>query len=66
MLNLGIFVNVTGKRRVSNVKINATDLNINKKNKTTLRLYMANGGDGYSMFLNMMLLKNVYLQKVIY
>lgn len=48
--NNGIFLNVTGKRRVSNVKINGEDLNLTKKYNATLREYLSNGGDGYSMF----------------
>ena len=45
----GIFKNVTGKRRVSNVKINGENLDLNKTYNTCLREYMAQGGDGYSM-----------------
>lgn len=46
----GIFLNVTGERRVSNVKINGKKLDLNKNYNITLREYMASGGDGYSMF----------------
>jgi len=46
----GMFLNVTGKRRVSNVKINGEDLNLTKKYNATLREYLSTGGDGYSMF----------------
>ena len=46
----GMFVNVTGKRRVSNVKINGVDLEVDKFYNTSLVEYIANGGDGYSMF----------------
>ena len=46
----GMFVNVTGKRRVSNVKINGVDLDLNKTYKCALSEYLARGGDGYSMF----------------
>ena len=46
----GMFVNVTGKRRVSNVKINGVDLELDKFYNTSLVEYIANGGDGYSMF----------------
>ena len=46
----GIFLNITGKRRVSNVKINGEDLNLTKKYNASLIEFTANGGDGYSMF----------------
>ena len=46
----GMFVNVTGKRRVSNVKINGVDLELDKFYNASLVEYIANGGDGYSMF----------------
>ena len=45
----GNFKNVTGKRRVSNVKINGENLDLNRTYNTCLRLYTAQGGDGYSM-----------------
>ena len=47
----GMFVNVTGKRRVYNVKINGEDLDINKTYNASLIEYNANGGGGYSMFV---------------
>ena len=47
----GMFVNVTGKRRVSNVKINGKDLEVDKLYNTSLLEYNANGGGGYSMFV---------------
>ena len=47
---LGMFVNVTGKRRVSNVKINGDNLELDKFYSASLIEYIANGGDGYSMF----------------
>ena len=46
----GAFVSVTGERRVTNVKINGKDLNLTKLYNLSLLGYMANGGDGYSMF----------------
>ena len=46
----GMFVNVTGKRRVSNVKINGKDLEIDKLYNASLLEYNANGGGGYSLF----------------
>ena len=48
----GMFINVTGKRRVSNVKINGADLNLTKKYKTSIHEFIAKGGDGYSMIAN--------------
>ena len=48
--NTGSFVNVTGIRRVSNVKINGEDLDINQLYTASLIEYTANGGSGYSMF----------------
>lgn len=47
----GMFVNVTGKRRVSNVKINGKDLEVDKLYNASLLEYNANGGGGYSMFV---------------
>ena len=47
----GMFVNVTGKRRVSNVKINGKNLDINKIYNASLIEYNAIGGGGYSMFV---------------
>ena len=46
----GMFINVTGKRRVSNVKINEVELEPDKFYNASLVEYIANGGDGYSMF----------------
>ena len=46
----GMFVNVTGDRRVSNVKINGKDLELDKKYNASFIEFIANGGDGYSMF----------------
>ena len=45
----GMFSGINGKRRVSNVKINGANLNVNKIYKAALIDYVANGGDGYSM-----------------
>ena len=45
----GIFKNITGKRRVSNVKINGENIDLNRTYNTCLSLTMAEGGDGYSM-----------------
>ena len=46
----GSFKRVDGKRRVSNVKINGENLNVNKKYNASLIKYIANGGDGFTMF----------------
>ena len=46
-----MFVKVTGKRRVSNVKINGKNLNKDKIYNASLLEYNANGGGGYSMFI---------------
>ena len=50
----GIFTGITNnrKRRVSNVKINGEDININKIYSTSLISFMALGGDGYAMFID--------------
>ena len=45
-----IFVKVKGKRRVSDVLINGEKLNLEKIYKVSLPYFIANGGDGYSMF----------------
>ena len=45
----GLFMNITGKRRISNVKINGEDLVLDKLYKVSLNEYMANGGSGYTM-----------------
>ena len=48
----GYFVNVTGKRRVSNVKINGKDLVKDQLYNASLIEYNAFGGSGYNMFTN--------------
>ena len=45
----GLFLNITGKRRVYNVKINGEDLILDKLYSVSLNEYMANGGSGYTM-----------------
>ena len=47
-----IFVNIKGYRRVSNVKVNGQDLDMNKKYNISMSQYIAEGGDGYSMFVS--------------
>ena len=41
----GLFLNVTGKRKVSNVKINGKDLDLNRMYNISFSEYLANGGD---------------------
>ena len=48
----GVFQNVSGKRRVSNVKINGQDLVPDKKYNLSCSDYIADGGDGFSMLVN--------------
>ena len=45
-----MFVKVEGIRRVSNVMIGDKPLDVNKKYKISFDNYIANGGDGFSMF----------------
>ena len=46
----GQFLSVKGKRKVSNVKINGEDLDLNRIYNVSLNEFVANGGDGYFMF----------------
>jgi 2',3'-cyclic-nucleotide 2'-phosphodiesterase (5'-nucleotidase family) len=46
----GLFQKVSGKRRVSNVKINGEDLILDKKYNLSCSEFVSEGGDGYSMF----------------
>ena len=46
----GIFKKIIGERRVSNVKVNGENLDLNRKYNISLIEYIARGGDGYSMF----------------
>ena len=50
--DIGNFVNVTGERRVTNVKVNGKDLNLTKLYNVSFLEYMSNGGDGYAMLSN--------------
>jgi len=45
----GLFLNIAGKRKVSNVKINGVDIDPNKYYTVSMSDYLGNGGDGYSM-----------------
>ena len=47
--SLGMFINVTGERRVSNVKINGVNLDLNKLYNVSLLDFISSGGDGFSM-----------------
>ena len=49
----GMFLNVTGERRVSNVKVNGQDLNLSRLYNISLDEFIGSGGDGYSMFTNL-------------
>ena len=49
----GMFLNITGERRVSNVKVNGEDLILTRLYSISLDEYIGNGGDGYSMFRNL-------------
>ena len=46
----GAFKEVSGKRKVSNVKVNGEDLILSKKYNISFSEFVAGGGDGYSMF----------------
>ena len=46
-----IFVNVSGERRVYDVKVNGEDLDVNKNYTISTNSFIINGGDGYSMFV---------------
>ena len=46
----GVFMNVTGQRRVNNVKINGEDIEPNKNYSVAMSDFIGNGGDGYNMF----------------
>ena len=46
----GMFVNINGERRISNVKINGVTLDVNKNYYIATSEYLSLGGDGYSMF----------------
>ena len=58
--NSGNFVNVIGKRRVSNIKINGEVLNLTRLYNVSLLNFQGSGGDGYSMFAD----KDVYLESI--
>ena len=45
-----VFKNVSGERRVYDVKVNGEDLDVNKKYTISSNSFILGGGDGYSMF----------------
>ena len=46
----GTFVNITGERRITNVKVNGEPIDPKKTYSVALIEFLANGGDGYEMF----------------
>ena len=46
----GLYLNISGERRVSNVKVNGKNIDLKKNYTVVMFEYLANGGDGYSMF----------------
>ncbi|MBQ6285913.1 MAG: bifunctional metallophosphatase/5'-nucleotidase [Bacilli bacterium] len=48
----GEFESVTGERRVSNIKINGEDINLNRMYNACISDFIGNGGDGYTMLGN--------------
>ena len=46
----GLFINVTGERRITEVKVNGETLDPNKNYSVVLFEFLAKGGDGYEMF----------------
>ena len=53
----GLFLNVTGQRRVMNVKINGEEIDPNKNYSVAMSDFIGNGGDGYAMFAKNEVLK---------
>ena len=46
----GLYKNISGERRVSNIKVNGENIDPKKNYSVVMFEYLANGGDGYSMF----------------
>ena len=46
----GLFLNVNGKRRVSNVKVNGEDLDLNRIYNVSMSEFIGSGGGEYTMF----------------
>ena len=59
-----IFVKVKGKRRISDVMINGEKLDLEKIYKVSLPYFIANGGDGYSMFNKYDIIKNTLITDI--
>ena len=45
----GLFLKITGKRKVTNVKINGEEIDPNKNYSISMSDFIGNGGDGYTM-----------------
>ena len=45
----GLFLKITGKRKVTKVKINGEEIDPNKNYSISMSDYIGNGGDGYTM-----------------
>ena len=45
----GLFLKITGKRKVTNVKINGEEIDPNKNYTISMSDFIGNGGDGYTM-----------------
>jgi 2',3'-cyclic-nucleotide 2'-phosphodiesterase (5'-nucleotidase family) len=45
----GLFLKITGKRKVFNVNINGEEIDLNKYYTITMNDFIGNGGDGYTM-----------------
>jgi 2',3'-cyclic-nucleotide 2'-phosphodiesterase (5'-nucleotidase family) len=46
----GLFLKITGKRKVTNVKINGEEIDTKKNYSISMSDFIGNGGDGYTMF----------------
>ena len=55
-----MFQSVEGERRVYNVKINGTDLDVNKNYTIASHSFILGGGDGYSMFSNCPIIQTAF------
>ena len=45
----GLFINITGERRITSVKVNGEPIDPNKNYSVALREFIAKGGDGFEM-----------------
>ena len=48
----GLYLNISGERRVSNVKVNGKNIEPEKNYSVVMFEYLANGGNGFAMFAN--------------